>query len=393
MVRSDPPKPVDQPDALKAASGAVMSFLRLLHLTPGLSTPESPATGAHDPLADARALLDATPFGLALLGADRIVLFANAPADRLLGYAAGGLQGLHIDVVLRAGERDGEQSAVRADGSLMSVGVETRPLRLGERELMLLALTDLSSRRREAREADRLRDELAHLSRVAMLGDMSGALAHELNQPLSAILTNAQAGQRLLGAREATKQDAMLREILSDIVEDDRRAGDIIRQLRKWLRKEHLEHVPLSVNDVVLDVLHLVRSDLLHRGVDVQLELSGILPRVDGDRVLLQQVLLNLVLNGCDAMEGLPPPRQLRLRSRESIDGGVCVEVSDGGRGICPSILPSMFEPFETTKPEGMGMGLAVSRNIIESHKGRMSARSLPEGGACVGFELPASAP
>ena len=117
--------------------------------------------------------------------------------------------------------------------------------------------------------------------------------------------------------------------------------------------------------------LHLVRSDLLHRGVDVQLELSGILPRVDGDRILLQQVLLNLVLNGCDAMEGLPPPRQLRLRSRESIDGGVCVEVFDGGRGIAPAILPSMFEPFETTKPEGMGMGLAVCRNIMESHGGR----------------------
>ena len=148
----------------------------------------------------------------------------------------------------------------------------------------------------------------------------------------------------------------------------------------------------LVLNDIVLDALHLVRNDMLHRGVDVQLELAGNLPPVDGDRVLLQQVLLNFVINGCDAMEGLPLPHLMRVRSCASADGGVCVEVLDHGHGIAPSILPVMFEPFETTKPGGMGMGLAVCRNIIESHRGHVFARALPEGGACVGFELPVRA-
>jgi two-component system sensor kinase FixL len=226
-----------------------------------------------------------------------------------------------------------------------------------------------------------------------MLGELSGSLAHELNQPLATILTNAQAAQRMLHSQGSAVPTQVLEEILADIVAEDRRAGEVIQRLRKWLRKEHAEHVPLVMNDVVLDALQLLRTDLLRRGADVQLELGGNLPAIEGDRILLQQVLVNLILNACDAMRGLTLPHLLCVRSCLSANGRVCVQVLDRGRGIAPSILPVMFEPFQTTKPDGMGMGLSVSRNIIEAHGGCMHAQLRPEGGACVGFELPGRAP
>jgi two-component system sensor kinase FixL len=336
------------------------------------------------------ALLDAAPVGLLLLDANGFVLTANTAATRLLESPDGGLRGNHVDDVLFGCSREGEHYWVRPDGTHAPLNVKAHSLRLGGKDARLLVLTDTAIRQRQEKEAALQRDEIAHLSRVAMLGELSGALAHELNQPLATILTNAQAAQRLLRARGTATSIQVLNDILTDIVSEDRRAGEIIQRLRKWLRKEHNELVALVVNDVVLDALHLVRGDLLHRGVDVQLELAGNLPGINGDRILLQQVLLNFVINACDSMDGLPLPHMLRVRSCASEDGGVRVEVLDRGRGIDPEMLPLMFEPFETTKPGGMGMGLAVCRNIIDSHGGRVLAHALPEGGACVGFELPA---
>ncbi len=334
-------------------------------------------------------LFDALPLALLLLETDGSIAVANTSALCLLHRPDGGLRGMHVNELLPDHPRDGAQHLVRPDGAHASIHVEASDVRLGGQHALLLVLRDSASWTHQRKDSSRQRDEIAHLSRVAMLGELSGALAHELNQPLATILTNAQAALRLLHLRGAAAPTQVLNDILSDIVAEDRRAGEIIQRLRQWLRKEHPEPVALAVNDVVLDALHLVRNDLLQRGVNVQLELAGDLPSVDGDRVLLQQVLLNFVLNACDAMDGLPMPHMLRVRSCASSNGGVRVEVLDRGRGIAPEMLPLMFEPFETTKPGGMGMGLAVCRNIVESHRGRVLARSLPEGGACVGFELP----
>jgi two-component system sensor kinase FixL len=342
---------------------------------------------------DVRNLLDATPIGLLLIDVEGFIVEANAAATQLLGHPSGGLRGVCVRDVLPAHGDDGEQASVELDGSSAPIFVESRAVRIGGHDARLLALMDVTELRRREQDAARHHDEIAHLSRVAMLGELSGALAHELNQPLATILTNAQAAQRMLHARGSEASTKVLEEILADIVAEDRRAGEVIQRLRKWLRKEHAEYVPLVMNDVVLDSLRMVRTDLLRRGADVQLELGGNLPVVEGDRILLQQVLLNFVINACDAMDGLPLPHLLWVRSCESANGGVCVEVLDRGRGIAPSILPVMFEPFQTTKPGGMGMGLSVSRNIIESHGGRVLARVRPEGGACVGFELPGRAP
>ena len=202
--------------------------------------------------------------------------------------------------------------------------------------------------------------------------------------------SNAQAAQRLLRAEPPDLTE--IRDIIDDIVVDDRHAGEVIQRLRRWLRKEHVEHVHLALNGVVLDALHLVRGDLLRRGVDVQLELAGDLPLVAGDRIQLQQVVLNLVMNGCDAMAKFPAPRKLRVLTQQ-VGANVRVEVIDRGTGIEPAIAQTMFEPFETTKPDGMGMGLAICRTIVESHDGRVWARSLDYGGARVAFELPGIPP
>ena len=336
---------------------------------------------------EVRALLDAIPSALLLAGDDGRVILANTAAETLFGYPHDAMPRVFADTLVPSyGLGSRELLATRADNSELPVDVECRPVRFGGENALLLTVVDATRRRRLERETALQRDELAHLSRVAMLGELSGALAHELNQPLSAILSNAQAAQRLL--KRDPPDLTEVRDIIDDIVVDDRHAGAVIQRLRTWLRKEHVEHVPLVINGVVLDALHLVRADLLHRAVDVQLELAGDLPHVAGDRIQLQQVVLNLVINGCDAMDRVDAPRVLRIRTR-AMRGHVRLEVVDHGTGIDPAIAQTMFEPFETTKPNGMGMGLAVCRTIIEAHGGHVWAESLDDDATRVAFELP----
>jgi C4-dicarboxylate-specific signal transduction histidine kinase len=221
-----------------------------------------------------------------------------------------------------------------------------------------------------------------------MLGELSGALAHELNQPLSAILSNAQAAQRYL-ARDPPQLDRVT-EILSDIVKSDKRAGAVITRLRSLLRKEEAQHQPVDMNEVVQEVLALMRSDFLDRQVSVRTELAAQLPAVSGDRVQLQQVLLNLLINGCDAMAGSKARRDLVVRSEIASGGNVMVSVADRGTGIAPEDVERIFEPFVTTKPQGLGLGLAVCRSIVKAHNGRLWAGNNPEGGAILIMELSA---
>lgn len=249
---------------------------------------------------------------------------------------------------------------------------------------------DVTQRRQAELEAAHQRHELAHLSRVTMLGELSGSLAHELNQPLTAILSNAQAAQRFL-ARGTDNPDEM-RDILTDIVSDDKRAGEVIRRLRGLLKKDEAQFLPIDLNEVVQEVLKLVRSDLLNRNVSIRMELAADLPVVSADRVLLQQVLLNLMMNGCDAMNGCDT-RHRELVVRTAADGDeVRISVTDRGTGIPPGKLETIFESFYTTKDHGMGLGLSVCRSIVTSHRGRLWAENNPEGGASLHVALPLDA-
>ncbi len=249
--------------------------------------------------------------------------------------------------------------------------------------------TDITARKQTEIELAGQRNELAHLSRVMMLGELSGSLAHELNQPLTAILSNAQAAQRFMA--KAYPDLGELRDILQDIVDDDRRAGEVIQGLRLLLKKGEMRHEPLDVNEAVRSVLRLVRSDMLNGGVGVVTSLAPDLPMAKGDRVQLQQVLLNLVVNGCDAMAGvMASDRVLTVSTRSGDAGSVEVCVSDQGRGIAPENLERVFESFYTTKPHGLGLGLAVCRKIILAHGGRLWATSDNGNGTIFRFTLPA---
>ena len=250
-----------------------------------------------------------------------------------------------------------------------------------ERKRMELALAQ------RLREAGRLRQELTHIGRVSAMGELTASLAHELNQPLSAILNNAEVGRRLL---EATVPNlAEVGEILKDIVADDTRAAEVIRRLRALLKKEELEHVPLDLNGVVDEIAQLVRNDVVVRNVPMRLDLAPGLPRVRGDRVQLQQVVLNLVLNGLEAMRNVNG-RDRGLLIRTSGTGTTAtVTIEDSGMGIEMQDVERLFQPLYTTKTEGLGMGLAIARRIIDAHGGELRASNNAAGGATFEFTLP----
>ena len=250
------------------------------------------------------------------------------------------------------------------------------------------ASRDITVRRQAFLDANQRREELAHLSRVVMLGELSGSLAHEINQPLGIILSNAQAAQHLLNQDQP--DIAELREILADIISEDRRAGEVITRLRVLLRRGEVTLQPVNVNECIEEVLRLVRSDLVDRGVEVSRNLRTGLPSVVSDRVQLQQVLLNLVRNACDAMESNAPRDRRLLLTSKLLGDEVRILVLDRGAGL-PEDVETLFKPFYTTKAHGLGMGLAISRALISAHGGRLWAEPDETRGAAFHIALTVS--
>ncbi len=239
-------------------------------------------------------------------------------------------------------------------------------------------------------ETEQLRRQIIHLTRVSTLGELSGAVAHELNQPLTAILSNAQAGQRLINRNEASI--AEISSILEDIIEDDRRAGAVLTRLRNLIRNENVDFSEFDINEVVGEVLRLVNSELIERRVEIAVERAPVLPPVRGDRIQIQQVLINLVRNACDAMAAVRwAPHQMTVRTARRSDGGIAVTVSDNGAGVPVDLRDNLFDPFVTTKSKGMGLGLTISRAIISSHHGEIWYEDNPGGGSVFGFSLPSA--
>ena len=240
-----------------------------------------------------------------------------------------------------------------------------------------------------ALEAARQRQELTHLARVTSLGELSSSLAHELTHPLTAILSNAQAAQRFLANDDVDLNE--LREILNDIVAEDQRAGEVIHRLRSLLKKgepqKHCDDV--DVNEVAREVLKLMRNDLINQNVTVDTDLAQNLPAIRADRVQLQQVVLNLLLNACEAMtDSDASERQLLIASKLE-NGAVRMSVTDRGGGIPEEKLEQVFERFFTTKKEGMGLGLSICRSIINEHEGKIWATKNADCGATFHFSLP----
>ena len=257
----------------------------------------------------------------------------------------------------------------------------------------LLRAAELAEERQRAQlETARLRQELAHAGRVTMLGQLASALAHEINQPLGAILRNAEAAELFL---QRTPPDLdEIRAILADIRQDDQRAGAVIDRMRALLRRRPLDPQTLAVAELIGEVVALTRMDAAERRVRVEVRVPDALPPVRGDRVHLQQVLLNLLLNGLDALDDAEPAARRRLTVSARVDdaGAVEIAVRDHGPGISADGLTHVFDPFFTTKPDGLGLGLSLSRTLVEAHGGRLWAENAADdgGGATFRFTLPA---
>jgi two-component system, LuxR family, sensor kinase FixL len=258
-----------------------------------------------------------------------------------------------------------------------------RPLRMRGVSL------DITERKQAEAELRQNREELAHVGRVALMGELAASLAHELNQPLTGIVTNAQAGQRFLdqGKSDATE----FREILEDIADDGKRAGEVIRSMRNMVKKGQLPWELLDLNDVVTKATRLANPDAMARGCEIRVNLEANLPKIQGVRIQLKQVLLNLIINAFDAMQDIAPSQRVVVLSTASDgDVGVRVKVRDFGVGL-PAEQERIFDQFFSTKRDGLGMGLVIARSIVEAHGGRLSAENVKEGGACFQFTLPAS--
>ncbi len=257
---------------------------------------------------------------------------------------------------------------------------------------LILSLVLQSRRRRRAEiEVRRRREELAHMTRVATMGELTASLAHEINQPLTAILSNAQAAQSLLRSDGAHR--AEVQEILSDIVADDQRAGEVIRRMRALLRKGEVNPVALDLNELVDEVVGIVHGEMILQNVSLELELSPSRLPIYGDRVQLEQVLLNLIVNALDALkEASGGSRKVIVRTQAiATDRSVEVSVQDNGVGLPMDMTDQIFEPFYTTKSQGLGLGLAICRSIIQTHGGRIGTRRNAGKGATFWFKLPAT--
>jgi signal transduction histidine kinase len=271
-------------------------------------------------------------------------------------------------------------------------GLVQMPIMLSPAFLLMLGVMtyelcrDIVRSARIKEEAHRLRDDLAHVARVSTLSELSGSLAHELNQPLSAILRNAEAAQLIL--EQKAPDLAELRAIMSDIRSDDQRAGAIIERMRALLKRNSIERHDVPLQPLAQEVLALVRTDAAARRVTLDLAVPEDLPLVAADRVQLSQVLLNLLVNGIDAVSE-STRRRVAIEARRADERTIEVAVADSGHGIAPEIFPRVFEPFVTTKADGMGIGLAVSRTIIEAHGGRLWAQNNRDAGATFRFTLP----
>jgi C4-dicarboxylate-specific signal transduction histidine kinase len=257
-------------------------------------------------------------------------------------------------------------------------------------QTMLIVTLLTQRRRRRVAEAEvrKSLSEVAHMNRRVSMGELSASIAHELNQPLGAIRNNAGTAEILIKAQPPRLEEVA--EILADIKRDDQRASDIIARIRSLLRKSDFQVREMDLNEAIEQIVKLLGGEASARGVLIQAELAPGLPKVSADNVQLQQVILNLALNGMEAMHDLPADRRLlTIRSRRANDREAEISVADSGAGIAEESIRSIFEPFVTTKPGGMGMGLAISRTIIEAHRGGIRAENSPEGGAVFHFTLP----
>src|SRR5216110_2337644 len=354
-------------------------------------------------------VLDAAPNAMIMVDSAGVITFANASATTVFGYSLSELIGRHIETLIperfrdrHVGDRKGFHSEPssramgagrdlfgrRKDGSEFPVEVGLNPIHTGQGLFVLASVIDITARKQAELEHQLQNMELARVGRVAVMGELAASLAHEVNNPIGAMVANASAGQRLITAGKVKIGE--LNDLLADIAADGRRAGEIVQSIRNMVRKGKEHHALIQIEGIIHDLLRIVHAEAVERDVTVSAEVDSDGGRVWADRVQLLQVFLNLTLNAFEAMSAMrPDARRLVIHAGSNGNGEIVVSVRDSGPGFPEGMVEQLFEPFFSTKVEGTGMGLAISRSIIEAHDGTLSGENCDDGGACFMVRLP----
>jgi PAS domain S-box-containing protein len=358
-----------------------------------------------------RKLFESVPVGVGLIDSHRRYVATNPAFQRMTGYSEAELHHLSPTDVTHEDDRAAAEANVTASiaGAPFAQHVEKRyrrkdggitwaelslfpaPMAGSARQLGGIAV-DITERKRAEEVLSVAQTELAHASRLTTLGELTASIAHEINQPLAGIASNGAAGLNWLNRKKPDLNQA--RDAFSRIVRDSARASDVIRGLRALAKKSEPQLAKLDIDDLIREVLTLAGGELRRHGVLLQTELAASASPILGDRVQLQQVLLNLIMNGVEAMSGVTErARELVVSSSLADPGSVLVSVEDTGVGLDPAVAERLFEPFFTTKSEGLGIGLSICRSIVEGHRGRLWASPREPHGAAVRFTIPIELP
>jgi len=361
-----------------------------------------------------QAVLDAAVDAVIVIDAQGVIELANHSAERLFDYSEDDLIGRSIGVLMpepyRSQHEDRmrrylethdpqiigtvrEVQAVRRDGTQFAAEFTVGPINGSQPQRFVGFIRDITARQRTADETREMQDRLMHFGRISTMGEMAAGIAHEINQPLTAIATYAQGCQRILGSLQLPQSDDLATG-LQQIESQALRAGEVIRRLRSFVQNKEVRRELIYPNHLLDDLLMLAQTDTRHHNVRIRLEPGKNLPQVLADPVQIQQVMLNLVRNGIDAMlEVRHEYREIQLRTLLNDEGYVEFVVADRGPGLPDAVKNRLFDPFFTTKAGGTGLGLPISLSIVRAHGGKVWYRPNEGGGACFCFSLPAVVP
>jgi PAS domain S-box-containing protein len=356
-----------------------------------------------------RLATESSPSGIILTNDRGHIILVNTHVEKLFGYRREELVGKPVDILVperfarqhpahraqflaapiaRAMGAGRDLFGRRRDGSEFPVEIGLNPIRTAQGLVVLASVIDITARKQAELEHLRQNMELARVGRVAVMGELAASLAHEVNNPIGAMVANASAGLRLITAGKV--EIGELNDLFTDIAADGRRAGEIVQGIRNMVRKGKVHHALIQIEGIIHDLLRIVHAEAVGRDVTVSAEVDSDGGRVWADRVQLLQVFLNLTLNAFEAMSAMrPDARRLGIHAGSNGNGEIVVSVRDSGPGFPEGLVEQLFEPFFSTKAEGTGMGLAISRSIIEAHGGTLSGENCDNGGACFTVRLP----